>query len=304
MVPQHAAAVRQFVEHLNILRRESGNPSLGRLVELSEHKLLKNTLDDHLSGRRVRLPTWELVAAYVVACHRAAASTGLEVQALGGLRDWHNRYKAALEGNAQASCPVNVQHREMTGDTAKKKSTGDNKITSFLEYVADVLYCTYCDSDIGVGARFCPNCGGRVQESNISQFGVDDQMNASSLPTVSSDQYREAKQSVQSLPVRSAIIFVDSGYGFGRQSIVVDKNITTIGREAASDIMIEDDSVSWRHSVIYRHGTRFSIKDVGSLNGTFVNRKSIDKEEELESGDMIHIGAARLMFFQGVPHGS
>src|SRR5690348_2627845 len=67
MDSRHAEAAKRLVEDLNQLRLEVGNPSLGRLAQLSRGQLSKSTLDDHLSRRRVRLPPWHLVAAYVTA---------------------------------------------------------------------------------------------------------------------------------------------------------------------------------------------------------------------------------------------
>ncbi len=120
MDPRHAEAAERLVEHLNLLRFEVGNPSLGRLSQLSEGRLLKSTLDDHLSRRRVRLPAWHLVAAYVAACHRAAASTGLDVKRLGTLDDWHRRYLAAVEGDPDAVCPVSKESSFYAQDDSTK----------------------------------------------------------------------------------------------------------------------------------------------------------------------------------------
>ena len=80
-----AETVRRLIDDLNRLRLEVGSPPLGRLERLSRGQLSKTTLDDHLSYRRVRLPPWHLVAAYVTACHHAAASTGIGVERLGNL---------------------------------------------------------------------------------------------------------------------------------------------------------------------------------------------------------------------------
>ena len=112
MESRHAAATQQFIKELNLLRLEAGNPSLGLLAHLSGRMLVKTTLDDHLSGRRARLPSWQLVSAYVSACHRAAASTGLSVENLGSVPDWYARYKAAMEGDSEAPCPVQLQPSE------------------------------------------------------------------------------------------------------------------------------------------------------------------------------------------------
>jgi hypothetical protein len=99
----HEVARERLVSDLNSLRRAAGNPSLGHLVKLSQHRLSKSTLDDHLKGQRSRLPPWRLVSAFVSACHEAAASTGLDVGRLGTLDEWMSVYKAAVEGKFWAS---------------------------------------------------------------------------------------------------------------------------------------------------------------------------------------------------------
>ncbi len=59
-------------------------------------------------------------------------------------------------------------------------------------------------------------------------------------------------------------------------------------------------TVSRRHAEFYRQGSRFTVRDVGSLNGTYVNRERIE-EAELTGGDEVQVGKFRLMFLLG-PH--
>jgi pSer/pThr/pTyr-binding forkhead associated (FHA) protein len=54
-------------------------------------------------------------------------------------------------------------------------------------------------------------------------------------------------------------------------------------------------TVSRRHAEFSRHGDRFTVRDVGSLNGTYVNRERIE-EAELAGGDEVQIGKFRLLF--------
>jgi pSer/pThr/pTyr-binding forkhead associated (FHA) protein len=59
-------------------------------------------------------------------------------------------------------------------------------------------------------------------------------------------------------------------------------------------------TVSRRHAEFYRQGERFSVRDVGSLNGTYVNRERID-ETELFGGDEVQVGKFRLLFLSRSP---
>jgi pSer/pThr/pTyr-binding forkhead associated (FHA) protein len=75
----------------------------------------------------------------------------------------------------------------------------------------------------------------------------------------------------------------------------LDGELTTAGRHPDSDIFLDDVTVSRRHAEFYRHGARFTVRDVGSLNGTYVNRERIE-EAELAGGDEVQIGKFRLLF--------
>jgi len=75
----------------------------------------------------------------------------------------------------------------------------------------------------------------------------------------------------------------------------LDGDLTTAGRHPDSDIFLDDVTVSRRHAEFYRHGARFTVRDVGSLNGTYVNRERIE-EAELTGGDEVQIGKFRMLF--------
>ena len=67
----------------------------------------------------------------------------------------------------------------------------------------------------------------------------------------------------------------------------------------ASDIFLDDVTVSRRHAQFLRSDHGFKVKDVGSLNGTYVNRERID-EVQLSSGDIVQIGKYRLVYIESV----
>ena len=56
----------------------------------------------------------------------------------------------------------------------------------------------------------------------------------------------------------------------------LDRERLTIGRSPEADIFLDDVTVSRRHARLLRQGKGFAIKDEGSLNGTFVNRRRIE----------------------------
>jgi pSer/pThr/pTyr-binding forkhead associated (FHA) protein len=63
------------------------------------------------------------------------------------------------------------------------------------------------------------------------------------------------------------------------------------------DIFLDDVTVSRRHAIVAKGGGRFTIEDLGSLNGTFLNRRRVERGE-LENGDEVQIGKYRLIFLE------
>lgn len=70
---------------------------------------------------------------------------------------------------------------------------------------------------------------------------------------------------------------------------------TTIGRHAECDIVINDPTVSRRHATLHQHGTRYTLTDLGSFNGTYVNWQLVDAAE-LSDGDEVWIGTVCFLF--------
>jgi pSer/pThr/pTyr-binding forkhead associated (FHA) protein len=94
----------------------------------------------------------------------------------------------------------------------------------------------------------------------------------------------------------TAILVLRGGEGEG-DHFVLSSAITTIGRHADSDIALDDITVSRRHCEVLIDGGRFVVRDVGSLNGTYVNQKRVD-EIELSQGDELQIGKFHLVFLE------
>lgn len=77
------------------------------------------------------------------------------------------------------------------------------------------------------------------------------------------------------------------------------EGVVTIGRSPSSDVFLDDVTVSRNHARIQRSGSSVVLQDLGSLNGTYVNRRRIEVEEDLENGDELQIGKFRLTYFAG-----
>ncbi len=78
----------------------------------------------------------------------------------------------------------------------------------------------------------------------------------------------------------------------------LDSDVVSVGRDPLSDIFLDDITVSRRHAEVARDGARYSIRDMGSLNGTYVNRQLVD-QGELNEGDEVQVGKFKLVFVHG-----
>ncbi len=92
---------------------------------------------------------------------------------------------------------------------------------------------------------------------------------------------------------KPAFLFVDRGPGAG-QLVPVKHGSLVIGRASISDLRLQHGSISRRHAQLSRKGDRFYVKDLGSQNGTYVNRMRIATELEIFPGDQIALGNALL----------
>lgn len=166
--------------------------------------------------------------------------------------------------------------------------------------------CTRCGSQAAEASRFCSHCGAplgggaqpaeRPSEttSTISISGLEayDAEATGQTPMLSP----EAMAAVEALPTGSALLIVRRGPNSGSR-FLLDGEVTTAGRHPESDIFLDDFTVSRRH-VEFRRGPdgTFTVSDVGSLNGTYVNREPIDSVV-VNNGDEVQIGKFRLVFF-------
>lgn len=99
---------------------------------------------------------------------------------------------------------------------------------------------------------------------------------------------------VDDVPAGVGLLVVKRGPNAGSR-FALGAGKTTIGRHPDSDIFLDDVTVSRRHVEVRHHDDTFTVSDVGSLNGTYLNRERIE-EADLHSGDELQIGKFRLVF--------
>ncbi|MFJ6573568.1 FHA domain-containing protein [Streptomyces sp. NPDC091292] len=168
------------------------------------------------------------------------------------------------------------------------------------------LVCTRCGNRNAEASRFCSNCGAPLRAgaperpsettSTISISGLEAYDAEVTGQTMTPSLSPEAQAAVDALPLGSALLVVRRGPNSGSR-FLLDGELTTAGRHPQSDIFLDDVTVSRRH-VEFRRGPdgSFTVSDVGSLNGTYVNRERIDAVP-LSNGDEVQIGKYRLVFY-------
>lgn len=104
----------------------------------------------------------------------------------------------------------------------------------------------------------------------------------------------EEHAAVAALPETSALLIMQRGPSHGAR-FLLDADRTSAGRSPSADIFLDDVTVSRKHAEFVREGEGFLVRDVGSLNGTYVNRDRIERAL-LRPGDEVQIGKFRMTF--------
>jgi hypothetical protein len=151
------------------------------------------------------------------------------------------------------------------------------------------VICGRCGHQNPEGANYCSSCGAPLvpsEETTLTLSAVE----AHDLEDDLAGYLDELAPGVGLLVLRQGTV--------AGSSFRLEAPTTTVGRHPKSDIFLDDITVSRRHAVIDRVGGGFTVRDAGSLNGTYVNRERVD-EASLHTGDELQIGRFRLSFVLG-----
>jgi uncharacterized OB-fold protein len=159
------------------------------------------------------------------------------------------------------------------------------------------VFCNNCGHRNPPASNFCSSCGAPLEH------GGDD-ATITLVPVDATGEVGEDEITVglEGLPDGVGMLVVKRGPNAGSK-FMLDADVTRAGRHPESDIFLDDITVSRRHAEFQRGDAGYVVRDVGSLNGTYLNRERID-EDRLANGDEVQIGKFKLVFLTGAGDGA
>jgi hypothetical protein len=153
------------------------------------------------------------------------------------------------------------------------------------------VYCPECGFQNPEAANYCSRCGALL---------VKDEPGSETTMSYVPEEGEEGEAAVtlEELDAEGPALVVRSGGGRAGEHFVPQGERTTIGRSPENDIFLDDVTVSRKHAVLLQQDDGYHIEDLGSLNGTFLNRKRIESSAKLENGDEVQIGKYKLTFLE------
>jgi hypothetical protein len=149
------------------------------------------------------------------------------------------------------------------------------------------VYCPECGFQNPEAANYCSKCGALL---------VKDEGGTETTQTFTPEEIADEDGPLEELAAEGPALVVRSGGGRAGEHFIPEGGRTMIGRSPDNEIFLDDVTVSRKHAVLLDEDGTLSIEDLGSLNGTFVNRKRIDARTKLESGDEVQIGKYRMSY--------
>lgn len=149
--------------------------------------------------------------------------------------------------------------------------------------------CATCGFEVEGYANFCSRCGARVAGHDpAEQTAVFDAPSAEDLDaTLEHDEES----------FRTPALVVRSGGGREGEEVGISGDILTIGRNPESGLFLDDITVSRHHARVLRDPAGLTIEDLNSLNGTYVNRRRVERQH-LHHGDEVQVGKFKLVYIE------
>jgi pSer/pThr/pTyr-binding forkhead associated (FHA) protein len=149
------------------------------------------------------------------------------------------------------------------------------------------LHCPECGFVNPEGANYCQKCG-----SYLARSECEDSTMAYKVGETGEYEPVDVEEEVDKA---GAALVIRSGGGRAGESFTVEGDRMSIGRTPDAAVFLDDVTVSRNHALLVRRRDGLYIDDLGSLNGTYVNRRRIESHK-LDDGDEIQIGKYRLTF--------
>jgi len=148
--------------------------------------------------------------------------------------------------------------------------------------------CPKCGFENIEDANFCSHCGSRLAVQEVGD----------STATYDAEVADDLDTTLETVPAGAGTpaLMIRAGGGREGDEALLDGDVLTIGRTPDSDLFLDDITVSRHHARVVRDANGHSIEDLNSLNGTYVNRRRVERQH-LRDGDEVQIGKFRLGFF-------
>ena len=165
------------------------------------------------------------------------------------------------------------------------------------------MKCPNCGHESAADDRFCGSCGVPLSAEafdSLEHTGSITSIITSGPGTGSGAMSPVGSGRQYELASGSALLVVHRGPGEGQEFVLKEsEGVQTVGRAPEAAIFLDDVTVS-RHHAEFRHGAEgWSVRDIGSLNGTYVNRVRVE-DQHLNGGDEVQIGKFRFVFLLGL----
>ncbi|HEX2111563.1 MAG TPA: FHA domain-containing protein [Gaiellaceae bacterium] len=150
------------------------------------------------------------------------------------------------------------------------------------------VHCPECGFQNPQSANYCSKCGALL---------IRDEPGGHTTMTFAPEELVDEEGApLEELGVEGTALVVRAGGGRQGETFPLEGGEIEIGRSPDADVFLDDVTVSRSHAVLSRDDGGYTIEDRGSLNGTYVNRRRVEKAK-LEDGDEVQIGKYRLTFF-------
>jgi pSer/pThr/pTyr-binding forkhead associated (FHA) protein len=143
--------------------------------------------------------------------------------------------------------------------------------------------------DIGVKDSTSKN----ADVNNPSSSGTDQTVTIGATEVLASPLPASATPAEPRNQKAALRILLPTGDVFDRE---VSSAEVQLGKGPRNDIVIADPAVSTAHAALKTDGQKYSVADLGSRNGTFVNGERIIEPRELHHGDIVGIGLSKITF--------
>ena len=148
------------------------------------------------------------------------------------------------------------------------------------------VHCPECGFQNLESANYCSKCGALL---------IREEPGGHTTMTFAPEEVAEEESPFDDLAVEGTALVVRSGGGRQGETFPLEGDEVEIGRSPDAAVFLDDVTVSRIHAILSKENEGYLIEDKGSLNGTYVNRRRVEKAT-LEDGDEVQIGKYRLTF--------